>query len=102
MRAERTLRMSRRGLLRNAAVTALAAVWPLAHAASPAAAPRYAADAIRPFRAHVPQSALTDLRRRIAATRWPEAETVSDSTQGVQLAKLQALVQYWGTGYDWR
>jgi pimeloyl-ACP methyl ester carboxylesterase len=103
MTAEDTLRMSRRGLLCNAAaLTALAAAWPLAHAASPAATPRYAADAIRPFRAHVPQSALTDLRRRIAATRWPEAETVSDSTQGVQLAKLQALVQYWGTGYDWR
>jgi pimeloyl-ACP methyl ester carboxylesterase len=101
MAPEDTLRISRRGLLRDAAaVTALAAVWPLAHAA--AAEPRYAADAIRPFRAHVPQAALTDLRRRIAATRWPEAETVNDSSQGVQLAKLQALVQYWGTGYDWR
>jgi pimeloyl-ACP methyl ester carboxylesterase len=103
MAPENILRVSRRGLLRDAAaITALAAVWPHAHAASPAAAPRYAADAIRPFRAHVPQSALTDLRRRIAATRWPEAETVSDGSQGVQLAKLQALVQYWGTGYDWR
>ena len=103
MTPEDTLRVSRRGLLRDAAaITALATVWPLARAASPAAAPRYAADAIRPFRAHVPQAALTDLRRRIAATRWPEAETVNDSSQGVQLAKLQALVQYWGTGYDWR
>ena len=43
-----------------------------------------------------------DLRRRIAATRWPERETVSDQSQGVQLAKLQALVHYWGTDYDWR
>jgi pimeloyl-ACP methyl ester carboxylesterase len=105
MAPEDTLRVSRRGLLRDAAaITALAAIWPLAHAASPAAAapPGYTAEAIRRFHAHVPQSALTDLRRRIAATRWPEAESVSDSSQGVQLAKLQALVQYWGKEYDWR
>ncbi|OUL98606.1 epoxide hydrolase family protein [Variovorax sp. JS1663] len=96
---EESLRVSRRGLLRDAAVfTALAAAWPLANAATP----RHAADAIRPFRARVPQAALTDLRRRIAATRWPEAETVSDSSQGVQLARLQALVRYWATSYDWR
>jgi microsomal epoxide hydrolase len=102
MTLEDTPRVSRRRLLRDA-ITTLATVWPLAHVASPArAAPHYAADAIRPFRAHVPQSALTDLHRRIAATRWPDVETVSDSSQGVQLAKLQALVQYWGAGYDWR
>src|SRR5262245_18594691 len=58
--------------------------------------------AIRPFRVHVPQQALTDLRRRIAATRWPDKETVADASQGVPLEKLQALVAYWGTGYDWR
>jgi pimeloyl-ACP methyl ester carboxylesterase len=57
---------------------------------------------IRPFRANVPDEALTDLRRRIAATRWPDRETVADASQGVQLAKLQELVRYWGTGYDWR
>jgi pimeloyl-ACP methyl ester carboxylesterase len=43
-----------------------------------------------------------DLRRRIAATRWPDRETVNDRSQGIQLAKLQELVRYWGTGYDWR
>jgi pimeloyl-ACP methyl ester carboxylesterase len=59
-------------------------------------------NAIRPFHINVPQEALDDLRRRIAATRWPDRETVADRSQGVQLAKLQELVRYWGTGYDWR
>lgn len=57
---------------------------------------------IRPFKVQVPQAALDDLRRRIAATRWPDKETVNDPSQGAQLAKLQELVRYWGTGYDWR
>jgi pimeloyl-ACP methyl ester carboxylesterase len=57
---------------------------------------------IRPFHVKVPQKTLDDLRRRIAATRWPEKETVTDQSQGVQLATLQALVSYWGKGYDWR
>jgi pimeloyl-ACP methyl ester carboxylesterase len=58
--------------------------------------------AIRPFRANIPDEALADLRRRIAATRWPDSETVADQSQGVQLAKIQPLVRYWGTDYDWR
>jgi hypothetical protein len=57
---------------------------------------------IRTFKARVPQATLDDLRRRIAATRWPDKETVADQSQGTQLARLQALVRYWGTGYDWR
>jgi pimeloyl-ACP methyl ester carboxylesterase len=57
---------------------------------------------VRPFRVHVPDAALVDLRRRIAATRWPDRETVTDASQGAQLARLQELVRYWGTGYDWR
>ncbi|MDQ0045452.1 epoxide hydrolase family protein [Variovorax boronicumulans] len=57
---------------------------------------------IRPFRIHVPEAVLADLRRRIKATRWPDRETVNDQTQGVRLEKLQPLVRYWGTGYDWR
>jgi pimeloyl-ACP methyl ester carboxylesterase len=65
-----------------------------------AAAP--SGDAIRPFRVDVPEEQLVDLRRRLMATRWPDRETVSDQSQGVQLEKLQQLVQYWGTGYDWR
>ena len=57
---------------------------------------------IRPFRVHVPDATLTDLKRRVNATRWPDKETVTDRTQGVQLAKIKALVKYWGTTYDWR
>jgi pimeloyl-ACP methyl ester carboxylesterase len=57
---------------------------------------------IRPFKVQVPQVALDDLRRRIAATRWPDKETVADQSQGAQLTKLQELVRYWGSSYDWR
>jgi len=59
-------------------------------------------DAIRPFRINVPEADLVDLRRRIIATRWPDRETVNDRSQGTPLAKLQELVRYWGTDYDWR
>ena len=59
-------------------------------------------DAIRPFKVNVADEQLVDLRRRIAATRWPNRETVNDQSQGVPLAKLQELVRYWGTDYDWR
>jgi len=57
---------------------------------------------IRPFRVNVPEEAIADLRRRIAATRWPERETVADATQGVQLATMEKLVRYWGIEYDFR
>lgn len=57
---------------------------------------------IRPFTVSVPQQQLDELRRRIAATRWPDRETVDDQSQGIQLAKLKPLVEYWGAGYDWR
>ena len=68
-----------------------------AHTAVPADS-----NAIRPFRIDLPEAELIDLRRRIAATRWPDRETVNDQSQGIQLAKLQGLVRYWGTDYDWR
>jgi pimeloyl-ACP methyl ester carboxylesterase len=58
--------------------------------------------AIRPFCVDVPEAELTELRRRINATRWPERETVTDASQGVQLATVQALARYWATDYDWR
>src|ERR1700675_2037667 len=72
--------------------------------AQTAQSPRMPADvqSIRPFHVHVPDSDLADLRRRIGATRWPDKETVTDSSQGAQLARLQELVRYWGGGYDWR
>jgi len=57
---------------------------------------------IRPFRVNFPDDALVDLRRRIAATRWPDKETVADPSQGVQLATVQQLARYWQTDYDWR
>jgi pimeloyl-ACP methyl ester carboxylesterase len=58
--------------------------------------------AIRPFHVNVPEAELTELRRRINATRWPSKELVADRSQGVQLATLQALASYWTTDYDWR
>jgi len=61
-----------------------------------------AATAIRPFHVDIPEEELADLRRRLAATRWPDPETVPDQSQGAQLSRLQGLVRYWGTDYDWR
>ncbi|MFW3168401.1 epoxide hydrolase family protein [Geodermatophilus sp. CPCC 206100] len=61
-----------------------------------------AGSAIRPFRVEVPEEALTDLRRRLAATRWPSRELVADRSQGVQLATMEALCRYWATEHDWR
>jgi pimeloyl-ACP methyl ester carboxylesterase len=61
-----------------------------------------AASEIHPFRVDVPDEALDDLRRRIAATNWPEKETVADQSQGVPLAMIQGLARYWMTDYDWR
>jgi hypothetical protein len=71
---------------------------------SPPAKLRAAAEdkAIRPFHINIPEEALADLRRRINATKWPERETVSDATQGVQLATMQKLADYWAKDYDWR
>src|SRR5262249_45411247 len=77
---------------------------PLTHLSTqqPDAATDTAPAAIRPFQVSVPEAALSDLRRRINATRWPDKETVPDRSQGAQLARLQSLVNYWGTQYDWR
>ncbi|MBV9701490.1 MAG: epoxide hydrolase N-terminal domain-containing protein, partial [Methylobacteriaceae bacterium] len=92
----RSLSPTRRQLL---AATAGAGALSLLSATMRAAA---ADDAVRPFRVDIPQEQLTGLRRRLAATRWPDQETVPDQSQGAQLAKLQELVRYWGTEYDWR
>src|ERR1700743_1769768 len=59
-------------------------------------------DAIRPFKVHIPEEKLVDLKRRILATQWPDPEVVRDETQGVQFATMQALAKYWATEYDWR
>ena len=71
--------------------------------AAPAPAPATQEAPIRRFTLPtVPQSALDDLRGRIAATRWPERETVADTSQGVPLATMMKLARYWSTEYDWR
>jgi len=84
------------------AAIAAAVALALATLSPVTAAQSSAADAVRPFKVHIPQAALDDLRRRIAATRWPDRETVANQSQGVQLERLQALARYWGTDYDWR
>jgi pimeloyl-ACP methyl ester carboxylesterase len=93
----------------NFVQTAVSVAFSVAVIATPCyAAAADAADAssdktaIRPFRVAVPQSALDDLRRRIVAARLPEKETVGDFSQGVPLATIQKLKEYWGTNYDWR
>jgi pimeloyl-ACP methyl ester carboxylesterase len=87
-----------------AAAASTAAVSTLAFRTMDAAAQYGNADktALRPFRVNVPEAELMDLRRRINATKWPERETVTDASQGVQLATTQALARYWATEYDWR
>ena len=62
----------------------------------------FSTTAIRPFQIYIQEASLQDLRRRVAGARWPDRETVTDRTQGVQLAEVQKLVDYWATDYDWR
>lgn len=59
-------------------------------------------ESVRPYHISISQDALTDLRNRVNATRWPDKETVADQSQGVKLQQIQSLVKYWGTDYDWR
>src|SRR5256714_6774772 len=81
---------------------AVAITWAVAIQTAAAATAAQDSTAIRPFTVPaVPQSALDDLRRRVVSTRWPDKETVSDQSQGVQLATMQKLARYWSTDYDW-
>ena len=89
----------RRLLFATALVTASASITGLL---SSKLAAETTSGAIRSFRVSVPEEQLVDLRRRIAATRWSDRETVNDRSQGTQLARLQELVRHWGTDYDWR
>ncbi|MGZ3410230.1 MAG: epoxide hydrolase family protein [Xanthobacteraceae bacterium] len=89
--------------LRRSLLAASAAALGIVFLAGQSALGETAEDtAIRPFQIHVPDAALIDLRKRIAETRWPDKETVTDQSQGAQLAKIKPLVEYWGSGYDWR
>ena len=81
---------------------ALALQGTFAEAHGAAEADHVPANTVRPFRVHVPDGELQDLRNRILATRWPDKETVADQSQGAKLSRLQGLVSYWGKSYDWR
>jgi pimeloyl-ACP methyl ester carboxylesterase len=89
--------LTRRAVLAASAAAGAVGLIPAeSHAASAVG------DAIRPFRIAVPEEDIIDLRRRLAATRWPERETVTDDSQGVPLAMIQDLARHWATDYDWR
>jgi pimeloyl-ACP methyl ester carboxylesterase len=97
---EELVNQDRRQLLSAAAmgVAAMGAVGLFPASAALAAT----GETIRPFRVNVPEQDLVDLRRRINATKWPERETVTDATQGVQLSTMRERAGYWQTDYDWR
>jgi pimeloyl-ACP methyl ester carboxylesterase len=88
--------ISRRSFLASSAAFVTASLFSTYSSAATESHP------IRPFHIAFPEEQLVDLRRRIAATRWPDRETVADQSQGVRLAKLQELVRYWGSDYNWR
>jgi len=93
--------LSRRTLLSSGAAVGLSAVLlPLVSEAADVIGATIGE--IRPFKAEIPEAALTDLRRRLAETRWPDGETVTDRSQGVEPDRLKELVAYWQASYDWR
>ncbi|MEI2301904.1 epoxide hydrolase family protein [Ensifer sp. MJa1] len=96
-------RFTRRSfLLSGAAIGAAAVMLPASGAEADTFTAPNESDSIRPFKVDVPETALEDLRRRLAATRWPDSATVDDRSQGVEQQKLQELVAYWQSDYDWR
>lgn len=97
-----TLKLGVATLVASASMNAQAYATPQETNMIPAKQRSVADDAIRPFRVNFPQSALDVLRRRVRETLWPDRETVANSSQGVQLATMQALASHWGTHYDWR
>ena len=92
---------SRRTLLGGLAASSLAAVTRAAAEAGPFVLPP-ATSEVTPFSVRIPQTQLTDLKRRLSETRWPEREPVSDWSQGVPLDRLRSLMTYWEKEYDWR
>jgi pimeloyl-ACP methyl ester carboxylesterase len=93
--SELTSSPTRRSVLVTAAIIGAATALPSSVGAT-------ANDAIRPFRVEVPEESLVDLRRRIAATKWPKRETITDASQGVQFATMRKLADYWQKKHDWR
>src|SRR6202049_2227966 len=102
---------SRRTFIREAAATGVASIFspglaPISAQGSAMQAAQFvlpnATKDVTPFKVHVPQAALDDLKKRLANARWPNKETVGDWSQGVPLQKAQALIAYWRDKYDWR
>jgi pimeloyl-ACP methyl ester carboxylesterase len=91
-----SLTPTRRELLATTAAAVAVSLFPQSLSAAAGG------EAIRPFTVSFPEEELAELRRRVAATKWPDRETVTDASQGVQFATIQNLAQYWATDYDWR
>jgi hypothetical protein len=101
----------RRALIAPTLVGIIGAFFPVVAASAEATPPTAGAattaqpngdTSLRPFKFHASSKALADLRRRVAATKWPSHELVTDASQGVQLATMRGLARYWETDYDWR
>ena len=101
--SEASMLPTRRGVLAVASAAGAVALLPAQLAAAPAT-PGMVTEgtSIQPFRFSISDEALVDLKRRIKATSWPSRELVSDDTQGVRLATMQKLADYWANQYDWR
>jgi pimeloyl-ACP methyl ester carboxylesterase len=96
-----TIQKYKRSLLNTIATGALILVTTTGFAQENQANKNTDSESIRPYHINVSEEAITDLRNRVNATRWPQQETVTDQSQGVKLAQIQGLVKYWGTDYDW-
>jgi pimeloyl-ACP methyl ester carboxylesterase len=103
MFANKTKQMTTKNILASTIISgALALQGTIAEAQGTSHVDILSTGSIRPFKVHISNADLKDLRKRIQSTRWPDKETVPDASQGAQLANLQGLVRYWGTNYNWR
>src|SRR5450432_2780315 len=91
-----------KGIITNSIIAGAMAISSTGQAQTSTSTDLRSSDLIRPYHIQISEAALTDLKRRIKDARWPDKETVNDETQGVQLATMQKLAQYWGTDYNWR
>lgn len=96
------MRNSKSNLANTMIAGAFAMQSTFSHAQTGTSTNQISKESIQPFQVHVPEEEVAQLRKRVRATRWPDHETVANRSQGVQLKKIQALVRYWGTDYDWR
>jgi pimeloyl-ACP methyl ester carboxylesterase len=93
---------SNKGIITNSIIAGAMAISATGQAQTDTRTDLRSSNLIRPYHIQISDAALTDLNRRIKDTRWPDKETVNNNTQGVQLATMQKLAQYWGNNYDWR